>query len=67
MKKLLIELLKYETGFLVFYGILLAVNVIEKDVFASPTYWLVLLLGNVVFLAVMACVQLYRAYRSEKK
>ena len=66
MKKLLIELLKYETGFLVFYGILLAVNVIEKDVFASPTYWLVLLLGNVVFLAVMALVQICRSRREKK-
>ena len=66
MKKLLIELLKYETGFLVFYGILLAVNVIEKDVFASPTYWLVLLLGNVVFLAAMALVQICRSRREKK-
>ena len=67
MKKLLMDLLKYETGFLVFYGILLAVNIMEKDVFSSPVYWLVLVLGNVAFLTVMACVHLYRAYRSKKK
>lgn len=67
MKKLLMDLLKYETGFLVFYGILLAVNIMEKDVFSSPVYWLVLVLGNVAFLTVMACVHLYRACRSKKK
>ena len=67
MKKLLTDLLKYETGFLVFYGILLAANIIKKDVFSSPVYWLALVLGNVAFLTVMVCVYLYRSRRSKKK
>ena len=67
MKKLFLNLLKYETGFLVFYGILVAANIIEKDVFASPAYWLLLLLGNVVFIAVITVIYLCRWKKSGKQ
>ena len=66
MKKILLDLLKYQTGFMVFYGILIAANIMKNDVFASPTYWGVLLIGNIAFILVMTVLHLYRHRKAKK-
>lgn len=66
MKKILLDLLKYQTGFMVFYGILIAAKIMEKDVFSSPTYWGVLLIGNAAFILVMTVLHLYRHKKPKK-
>ena len=66
MKKLLLDLLKYQTGFLVFYGILIAGNIIKEDVFSSPMYWIVLFLGNAAFLLAMTVVYFCRLKKAKK-
>lgn len=67
MKKHLLDLLKHESGFLVFYAILIVVGIIEKNVFTSSKYWLVLVLGNLLYLFVMAIIYAVRSSSSGKK
>lgn len=67
MKKAFFDLLKHESGFIVFYAILLVAGAIEKNVFTSSKYWLVLFLGNVLYLFVMAIFYAFRLRRSCKK
>ena len=66
MKKIMTDLLKYETGFLAFYKILHSAGAIKKNVFRSPKFWLVLVSGNVLFLQGMALVQICCLQRKKK-
>ena len=66
MKKHLIDLLKHESGFIVFFAILITVGIIEKNVFTSSRYWLVLILGNFLYLLIMVALYAIRSRSSRK-